>query len=237
MSSQESAKMNKLFIRINWQNLLYFFVGLGAAGVGELSRLPLKEIGAGGLGLLALVFLFRGAAAPAREKKQDAPAQPDASDTKAEKESIQFTRPLGKNYEVLSNVAGPFGKIDHLVLSKSGKLFVIHGRLRHCKVDLAGGELVEDGKPLKKEVMEGFQHNVDWVSEQVTSVTGAKPSITPLVVYPNARITFTHSVQGVTLINQRYLSDFIQAAQTNSRQEPPVWVKKDALVRLFQPGR
>jgi hypothetical protein len=187
----------------------------------------------GGIGVLILLFSLK--------------VLPDIIDTrigkklKEEKRAIrgavgeekigEILSGLSSDFCVLHDIESPYGNIDHIVLSKSGGVFLIETKAHGGKVWVEGDELLVNGKSPEKNFIAQALKNSYWLRDEIGEITGSKPWITPVLVFTNAFVSPTRPIKGVNITNKKFILSFLQRTTKSSDANTQVWNHKDEIIK------
>jgi nuclease-like protein len=140
---------------------------------------------------------------------------------------------LGENdYAVFHDLASPFGKIDHLVLSKERGLFLIETKARGGRVSIVNAELKINQRKPEKDFIAQTLRNTLWLGQQLEARLSAKVWIHPILVFSNAYVEKCDSIRNIRIIPKLFLLETIRR-QSNSREALKLWDNKEMLAEIF----
>jgi hypothetical protein len=141
---------------------------------------------------------------------------------------------LGEDYCVLNDVESPFGNIDHIVIGKNNRIFLIETKSHHGKVEIFGNDLLVNGRPPEKNFIGQTLKNTYWLKERVGNIIGSQPWITSILVFTNAFVPYSKSIKNIHIINKRYLLNTISHNGKTNYNNNRVWELKDKINENLQ---
>lgn len=218
-------------------NSAKFYILLLLAVVAVLLAVSLGAplLGSGGFGILALILLLRVVLDILEEQAQ---RRLDASDraaggAAAEEAIADLLAGLGEDYLVLHDLWSYYGNIDHLVLSKSGAVFLLETKSHRGKVTVVDGSLLLNGKPPEKNFIAQALRNAYWVREEIQKEIGETVWITPVLVFTQAFVPSISPVKGVMITNQKFLLSVLCRGNRNGGDSSRVWEMRQKLAGSF----
>jgi hypothetical protein len=191
-----------------------------------------KALGIGGMGVIVLLIL-------ARYFIPDMVKSQVNNKLKAEKRAIRGARAeekigemlekLNQEYMVMHDVESPYGNIDHIVIGKNNGIFLVETKSHGGKVEVHEDTLFLNGKPTEKDFIAQALKNVYWLRDEIAQIIGAKPWITPIVVFTNAFIGPTKPIKGVNIVNKRYLNAILKMQSRQSSINTQVWEAREKI--------
>lgn len=140
---------------------------------------------------------------------------------------------LGEDFLVIHDVNSRFGNIDHVVLGKDCGIILIETKSHHGRVSFSEGTLFVNGKFPEKDFIQQTNRNIYWIRDQIGEVVGFKPWITSVIVFTNAFVEPHRPVKGVSVINKKFLRQFIQNKCKPSPQNLKLWEKREEIEELI----
>lgn len=140
---------------------------------------------------------------------------------------------LGEDFLVIHDVNSRFGNIDHVVLGKDCGLILIETKAHGGTVTIEDNTLLVNGKLPEKDFIQQTNNNTYWLRDQVGSLVGFKPWITSVIVFTNAFVKGYKPIKGVTIINKKFLRQFIQSKSKPSPQNLKVWEKRGEIEKVL----
>ena len=110
----------------------------------------------------------------------------------------------------MHDIESPYGNIDHIVIGKNAGIFLLETKAHGGKVEVNGETLLVNGKLPEKDFIAQALRNSYWLRDEISQIVGDKPWITPILVFTNAFVPPTRPVKGVSIINKKYLLNFLQ---------------------------
>jgi hypothetical protein len=188
-----------------------------------------KVAGISGLGVLLLLLLLytlpdltKGAVD--KKLKQERRA---IRGTQAEEEIGALLEALPADYYVLNDVFCPYGNIDHIVISKTGGIFLIETKSHHGTVALNGDTLLVNGQIPEKDFIAQALRNMFWLRDAVSPIVGSKPWINTVLVFTNAFVPPLRQVRGVSIVNQKYLLNVLHTPSRSNSLNAQVWQHRE----------
>jgi hypothetical protein len=190
-----------------------------------------KTLGIGGAATLIILFALKFLA--------DWYEGYDQRKTKEEKRAIRGAEAeenigylldgLGEDYCVLNDIESPYGNIDHIVIGKNNGIFLIETKSHHGKVEIFGNELLVNGKPPEKNFIGQTLKNTYWLKERVGDIIGSQPWITPVLVFANAFVPYSHPIKNIHIINKRYLVSTVTKIGKQDATNIRIWGQKEKI--------
>ena len=190
-----------------------------------------KALGLGGLGMLALMIII--SALPDiidrpidRRIKTERRAGRGA---RAEEVIGELLENLGEDFFVMHDVDNPNGNIDHIVIKKSGGVFLLETKAHGGRVEIMDDQLLVNGKAPEKDFVRQTLRNTYWLRDEVEAATGIKTRIIPVIVFTNAFVRPGKPVKGITVINKKYLEKFLEQPRGTVQAFEKVWESRGRL--------
>lgn len=137
------------------------------------------------------------------------------------------------DYLVLHDIVSPYGNIDHIVISRQGGIFLIETKAHGGRVTLTGSEILVNGHPPEKNFIAQTLKNTYWLRDQIGGIIGHKPWIKSVIVFTNAFVEPGKPIRGVSVINRKYLVNFIQRSSKPKHENEILWMKRDEVESLL----
>lgn len=141
---------------------------------------------------------------------------------------------LSSEYYVLNDIESPYGNIDHIVIDKSGGIFLIETKAHGGKVVVDRETLLVNGKMPEKNFIGQVLQNSYWLRDRVGELLGTKPWITGFLVFTNAFVVPGKPVKGVTILNRKYLAAAIKNAGKHTSLPSPIWEHREELSKILR---
>ena len=182
-------------------------------------------LGIGGTALLALVVALRFVLdfLDSATKKVERTVRRAERGAEAEVKVGNLLDSLGDRFLVLHDVESPHGNIDHLVITQEGKIFVIETKSHRGRISVQNDRLLINGHPMERDPIRQVVQNAIWVKERVQEVTGQKPWVEGIVVFPHAFVPKGTRVRGIYVQNIRYLA---QTLREKGQGHPVFWEER-----------
>ena len=190
-----------------------------------------KALGIGGTGILVLLFLIRFIPdlVEGRVDKKLKEEKRAIRGAKGEEKVGEILEGLSEDYHVLHDIESPYGNIDHIVISKAAGIFLLETKAHGGKVTVEGDTLFVNGKLPEKDFIAQALKNSYWLRDEISQIVGAKPWITPILVFTNAFVPFTRPVKGVSIINKKFLLTSLQKANKPNAINVHVWEQRETI--------
>jgi hypothetical protein len=138
---------------------------------------------------------------------------------------------LTGEHVVIDAVRGPFGKIDHVLLSKEHGIFLIEAKEHYGRVAAVDGRLLVNGRLPEKDFVAGTLRSTAWLVEELQKAAGVPVRVNPLVVFTNAFVVTSRAIKGVTVTNKKFLMPGIQ--RVGKPLAPEVWDAREKMAALL----
>ena len=138
-----------------------------------------------------------------------------------------------QHFYVLHDLPSPYGNIDHLVINRSGAVFLLETKAHRGRVSVRKGRLLVNGRPPEKDFIAQALKNALWIRKRLGQLTGVEPWVTPIVVFANAFVDTSPPVKGVHVISIRKL----EALLRRQGRTPQVWTHKEAVRQVLYASR
>jgi hypothetical protein len=148
---------------------------------------------------------------------------------KAEEKIGELLKDLPADYYVLNDIESPYGNIDHIVIGKNSGIFLIETKAHGGRVEVEGDNLLVNGKPPEKNFVAQALRNSYWLRDEVSKLIGSKPWITPVIVFTNAFVLPSKPIKGVSIINKKYLSNFLLRANRPTPVNAQIWELREKI--------
>jgi len=106
---------------------------------------------------------------------------------------------------VLHDVKSPFGNLDHILLTESGKVFLIETKAHGGNVTLEKQTLLLNGQPAEKDFIKQAVSNTYWLKEELDRITGEDTWVNTIIVFTNAYVPKLYVVKNIAITNKRFL--------------------------------
>lgn len=187
-----------------------------------------KVLGIGGIGILVLLFFIRIVPdlIEGRVDRKFKEEKRVIRGAKAEEKIGELLEDLSDDYYVLNDIESPYGNIDHIVIRKNAGIFLLETKAHGGKVEVDGGILLVNGKLPEKDFINQALKNSYWLRDEISQIIGAKPWITPIIVFINAFVPHTRPLKGVSIINKKYLLNVLYKANRPNAINARVWEQR-----------
>jgi len=116
---------------------------------------------------------------------------------------------------VLHDVKSPFGNIDHLLFTESGKAFLIETKAHGGKVTLKKQTLLVNGKAPEKNFINQAVSNLLWLKGELDRITGEDTWVNTIIVFTNAHVPKLYVVRNIAVTNSRFLTKNLSLIDRN----------------------
>jgi hypothetical protein len=231
---QSAAKSTREMAARRQRNLwLNGLLAIGGIIVVYLLLSNSKQFGIGGIGFLILLFLLRlipdwfdsysrRQSKAIRQAERGADAEEEIADLLGELDDDFF--------DVINDVESPFGNIDHIVISQRGGVILLETKSHHGTVTIEDGELLINGKEPEKDFIDQALSNSLWLRDEIEDILHVKPWVNAFVVFTNAFVKSGKPIQGVRVINQKFLLNSIERIQSSNSVNTVIWSKRDRIL-------
>jgi hypothetical protein len=96
-------------------------------------------------------------------------------------------------FSVFNDIKAKYGNIDHLVIDRSGKIYLIETKSHRGKVTYDGKHLLINGRPFKRNPIAQVARNIKWLRNTIQRECHTRPWITGIIVLTNATMRHTRS--------------------------------------------
>jgi hypothetical protein len=141
---------------------------------------------------------------------------------------------LGETYYAIHDVPSPYGNIDHVLLNRSGAVYLIETKSHRGKVEVEDGELLLNGNPPEKDFVAQALRNAAWLGGELSSFMGTKVWVRPLIVFTNAFVPRISPLRGVRIVNKRFLSAALHEGVRSSAAKTAIWERRDEVAASLQ---
>ena len=155
----------------------------------------------------------------------------------AEREVARTLAELPRNeYAVFNNVRALYGDIDHLVIHRSGAVYLLETKGHHGKVTWDGKQLLLNGHAFEKDFIAQIHRNITWLRQIIKEHTGVDTWIFSCLVFPNAliyssknkRVLRLKPVKWVNVVCGGFLKRLIEL-YVPATAKPAIWEKKETM--------
>ncbi len=198
----------------------------------------LKALGVGGIGFLIIWVIFSILPDLIKNKvdKIFKEMKRAIRGAKAEDRIGEILSELSPEFYILHDIKSLYSNIDHIVISKDTGIFLIETKAHGGKVSLDGNILKVNGKLPEKDFIAQTLRNSYWLRDEIGRFLGSKPWITQILVFTNAFVPPTKPVNGVNIMNKKYLSIFLQRESKPNIINTRVWEQKEKIGMSLQIG-
>jgi uncharacterized membrane protein (DUF485 family) len=121
---------------------------------------------------------------------------------------------------VLHDVKCPYGNLDHILLTESGKVFLIETKAHGGSVTLDKKQtLLINNQPAEKDFIKQAIGNTYWFKEELDRITGEATWVNTIIVFANAFVPKPYVVKNVLIINKRFLREHL--SKTDQKPTTP----------------
>lgn len=192
-----------------------------------------RALGLGGAGVLALALAIRlGADLLDRITRRGERAVRRAErGAHAEERVGRILEGLGDAFFVLHDIESPYGNIDHLVITREGRVFLLETKSHAGRIAAERDRLLLNGRPMEKDPVQQTLRNVLWLKGQLRGVIGREPWVEGIVVFSRAFVPPDLVVRGIRVQNIRYLEPTLRRA---GRGDPSLWEARERIRQALQ---
>jgi hypothetical protein len=142
----------------------------------------------------------------------------------AEDDIADVLNQLSDDYRVFNDVPAKVGDIDHVVISRSGGVFLIETKSHRGKVTFGDNELFINERPPEKNFLGRILTNTYWLRDEIREQTGQEVWVNAVLVFSNAFVDFHRPIRGVQVLNKKFLIEHIERNRPK-RNLPEIWAK------------
>jgi hypothetical protein len=129
------------------------------------------------------------------------------------------------------NVGSRYGHIDHVVLSRAWGIFLIETKAHSGRVSVVDCRLRVNGKPPERDFVAQILRHTYWLIEELRSLTGLEPAITPLLVFTKASVDSGRPLKGIPITGK---SALLATLEQNGEPLPAaLWEAREAIAALL----
>jgi hypothetical protein len=185
----------------------------------------------GGIGSIGLLIAARWIMnySDAKDKQMRKEEKRAIRGAKGEEKIGSILENLGEDYLVIHDVASPYGNIDHIVIGKESGIFLLETKAHGGRVSVKEGRLLLNGHDPEKDFIAQALHNTYWLREKTRPLLNLEPWITPVLVFTNAFVERTAPVNGVVIVNKKFLLSMLQRSNKKA-QTKVIWENRDKIV-------
>lgn len=140
---------------------------------------------------------------------------------------------LGDDYRVWHDVPITYGNIDHVVVCKSGQIFMIETKAHRGRVTFAGDDLKINGSAPEKNMIWQCLNNLFEVQAIVEKSARRKVWIIAILVFTDAYVQKHPPIKGVTVTYAKNLQWVIRNHVRTQKPVPEIWENLDKLDVIF----
>ncbi len=172
-----------------------------------------QALGIGSLGMVVLLIIIRFGAdfLDVIIRRGERAVRRAERGAYAEEQVGRALERLGEDFFVLHDVESPYGNIDHIVITREGRIFLLETKSHRGKFTAAGDNLLLNGHPMEKDPIDQVLRNVFWLKGRLREVIGREPWVEGIVVFSRALVPKDLIVRGVRVQNIRYLEPILRA--------------------------
>jgi len=130
---------------------------------------------------------------------------------------------------VISDVAFPYGNIDHVVISRSGGVFAIETKSARGRVDSRGDILLLDGARMERDSIQQALREAIWVKERIGDVLGQRPYVRAVVLFTQAFVNVRERIRDVDIASLRFLDRVLTTLPSAASQSESLWRNREAV--------
>jgi len=129
-------------------------------------------------------------------------------------------------FAVFNDVRAKYGNIDHLVVSRTGAVFLIETKSHRGKITLGEEAIFINGTTPEGDFIGQITRNIQWLREKINKKVGVNPWIVAILVFPNAAVGRPRILKRVNVIGKQSLVPLILRYPPRSPQRQ-VWNNRD----------
>ncbi|WP_322802169.1 nuclease-related domain-containing protein [Thermoflexus sp.] len=149
----------------------------------------------------------------------------------AEEQVGRILEERGDGFLVIHDLESPYGNIDHLVITREGRIFLLETKSHPGRITADGERLLRNGRPIEKDPIQQVLRNIRWLKGQLRERIGREPWIEGVVVFSRAFVPADLVVRGVRVQNIRYLRQTLQMA---GRGDPALWEARERIRQVWK---
>ncbi|PKO12837.1 MAG: hypothetical protein CVU39_22125 [Chloroflexi bacterium HGW-Chloroflexi-10] len=216
----------------------YLLIGFGIAICLFLISLNPKAMGTlGGGGVLLLLIASR--VIPdiviGKSNKKIKEAKRADRGAVAEEKIGAMLENLGEDFLPIHDVVSQFGNIDHVLIGKECGMILIETKAHGGKIRIDNGVLLVNGKLPEKDFIKQTLNNTYWLRDRIEKELGIKPWIHSVIVFTNAFVSAPQPIKGISVINKKFLTKFIEQNKKPVLTNEMIWEKREEIVDLLTP--
>jgi|GEM_PF-496255 len=192
-----------------------------------------QTLGIGSLGMVVLLIIIRFGAdfLDVIVRRVERAVRRAERGAYAEEQVGRTLERLGEDFFILHDIESPYGNIDHLVITREGRIFLLETKSHRGNVTAAGDNLLLNGRPMEKDPIDQVLRNVFWLKKRLREVTGREPWVEGIVVFSRAFVPKDLIVRGVRVQNLRYLEPILH---TKGQGDPHLWENRELIQRALK---
>jgi len=128
---------------------------------------------------------------------------------------------------VISDVAFPFGNIDHVVISRPGEVFAIETKSVRGRVDTRGELLVLDGTLMERDPIQQALRGAMWVKDRIGDALGQRPYVRAVVLFTQAHVNVRGRIRDVDVASLRFLDRILTTLPSSGSQSESLWRNRE----------
>ena len=126
-------------------------------------------------------------------------------------------------YLIYHDIRSPYGNIDHIIIKNTGGVFLIETKSHGGKVKIQKGQVYVNSKRPEKDFIKQILNNTYWLKNRLQTKSGKDAWVIPVLVFTNAFVEYSSPIQGINIINAKYLIEFIQSNNSSSMAGKQMW--------------
>ncbi len=126
-------------------------------------------------------------------------------------------------YLIYHDIRSPYGNIDHIIIKNTGGVFLIETKSHGGKVKIQKGQVYVNNKRPEKDFIKQILNNTYWLKNRLQTKSGKDAWVLPVLVFTNAIVEYSAPIQGINIINAKYLIIFIQNNNSSSLAGKQMW--------------
>jgi hypothetical protein len=132
-------------------------------------------------------------------------------------------------YFVISDIAFPFGNIDHFVISRAGGVFAIETKSVKGRIDSRGGTLLLNGTPMDRDPIQQALREAIWVKERIGEALGQRPYVRAVVLFTQAYVNVRERIRDVDVAGLGFLDRVLTTLPSSTSQSDILWRNRETI--------
>ncbi|NTV45753.1 MAG: NERD domain-containing protein [Chlorobiales bacterium] len=149
--------------------------------------------------------------------------------------SSESTIKLNENQIALFDIEGPFGNIDHVVVSRDNGVFLILKKAYRGKVEFRDGQLLINDKPPEKDFITEALQNAHWFAHKLQHTVGVKTQVMPIIAFTRTAVPAGIQINGIPVICFGELADILNQQRFDILGNGELWQNRSKLLAMSRP--